>query len=1090
MKSLSIQIASTALLVFFSYLSFGQSDPELRRPISPEQPMWLIHIDTWNNPDPQKIIDLIPKDILPYVVMNISLSVSHDPETYRFRIAEDGYEIAKSWLRVCAENRVWAVVQHASGSYKHFPDGDLSIYEEFYEEFPNLIGFSYAEQSWGFGDQTPINGSWEDRMDHFADLLELSNQHGGYLIVSWTGNRWVQSINPIAMLKRHPGFRSAASRYTENYILCEKYTFKSYLSDMESLCLGTYLSGYAGQYGLRYDDSGWSDGEGNINENFTMATYGAPFLEHVTLTGQTVIDAPELIWRYCFQEVEEEATTDGYTARKWETFPQFDNVSVDLFRKVLDGTIRIPSRQEVIDRTKVVIVNSLDAGGSDDDLYSSPERLFEGLYRMDGDGNLRDNITFFKKTGRYPTIPTVYQLNDDPARSFQLKINKANYANRWSSISDKLAELNELFPEEYTGDLYAGRHENTWVTYNPYKSDQTASASIPFTYNTSERMELSFSRYTAGIIKEYPDHLSVYLSNYDIKLDPSLKTDIIKIYGSTAEPTVTYEDRGDHQGSIVSKNWANGVLTITIEHNGPIDLSISCSGSATNRLTDFTPANLITPFRPPVYFGAHQYEAETFEYKNIARIIKRGGTDGDIRNYTGQGYLEFGTGAATAVRDQITVLKDGTYKLETRYTVEGQDVNTVDLYVNGTKVGTPTFTATSSLSNWGIQTELIQLVKGTNTIAFMANGSGIQTLYLDNIVIENTDSSTDGVSTNQPPFAFAGTDQTARDEDGDGSETVLLESSGSVDADGIIESYLWSIGNTQIATGASPAVALPVGNHLITLTVIDDEGAIDTDEVNVAVFARDFEFSDIWLEPECGTVGQDWQVVESAAASNAFYVTVKPGTESLQAPPDDSEGLIVIPFSVKANDSYTLHARLNCPSFDDDSFWIKMDNGEFMLFNGLKNDGWEWIELTAYDLVEGDHRLTIGYREDGALLDKLYISNSSDKPIGSGGEATNCEIPSSTEELANGENLKPKLWQNQPNPFTVSTSVGYQLKESGYTELKIFNLLGQEIETLVDQYQLAGEYQVVWEVGGLPTGTYLYTLQQGESTVTKKMTVQ
>ncbi len=83
----------------------------LRRPVSPQQPMWLIHIDTWNYPDPQKIIELVPEDIRPYVVMNISLSISHDAETSRFRVAEYGYEIAKSWLRACAENHMWAMIQ-------------------------------------------------------------------------------------------------------------------------------------------------------------------------------------------------------------------------------------------------------------------------------------------------------------------------------------------------------------------------------------------------------------------------------------------------------------------------------------------------------------------------------------------------------------------------------------------------------------------------------------------------------------------------------------------------------------------------------------------------------------------------------------------------------------------------------------------------------------------------------------------------------------------------------------------------------------------------------------------------------------------
>ena len=108
-------ILQTIVLVFIPCATNAQLNTPLRRPVSPEQPMWLIHIDTWNYADPQKIIELVPKDIRPFVVMNIGLSISHDEETGRFQVAEYGYEIAKSWLRACAENRMWAMVQPSSG---------------------------------------------------------------------------------------------------------------------------------------------------------------------------------------------------------------------------------------------------------------------------------------------------------------------------------------------------------------------------------------------------------------------------------------------------------------------------------------------------------------------------------------------------------------------------------------------------------------------------------------------------------------------------------------------------------------------------------------------------------------------------------------------------------------------------------------------------------------------------------------------------------------------------------------------------------------------------------------------------------------
>jgi hypothetical protein len=66
---------------------------------------------------------------------------------------------------------------------------------------------------------------------------------------------------------------------------------------MESACLGTYLSGYCGNYGSRFDESGWSYYSPRANKPFPEASGIMPTLEHALLTGQTVIDGPELTWR-------------------------------------------------------------------------------------------------------------------------------------------------------------------------------------------------------------------------------------------------------------------------------------------------------------------------------------------------------------------------------------------------------------------------------------------------------------------------------------------------------------------------------------------------------------------------------------------------------------------------------------------------------------------------------------------------------------------------------------------------------------------------------------------------------------------------
>lgn len=152
-----------------------------------------------------------------------------------------------------------------------------------------------------------------------------------------------------------------------------------------------------------------------------------------------------------------------------------------------------------------------------------------------------------------------------------------------------------------------------------------------------------------------------------------------------------------------------------------------------------------------------------------------------------------------------------------------------------------------------------------------------------------------------------------------------------------------------------------------------------------------------WYEAEtndCATIGSDFITVEDAEASNGKYVTVKEGLNSTDAAPGE-EGLITIPFKVMNNGKFYIYFRLNCATYDDDSFWIKVDDGSFESYNGLFTDGaWQWVSMLNAELLTGSHTLTIGYREDGAKLDKVYITNSLlEVPTGLGEEESECSLP-------------------------------------------------------------------------------------------------
>jgi len=82
---------------------------------------------------------------------------------------------------------------------------------------------------------------------------------------------------------------------------------------------------------------------------------------------------------------------------------------------------------------------------------------------------------------------------------------------------------------------------------------------------------------------------------------------------------------------------------------------------------------------------------------------------------------------------------------------------------------------------------------------------------------------------------------------------------------------------------------------------------------------------------------------------------------------------------------------------------------------------------------------------------------------------------------------KYALYQNFPNPFNPSTVISYQMSVNSHVTLKVYDVLGREIVTLVDGKQGAGTHSVTFNAGNLPSGVYFYRLQAGSYSDTKKL---
>lgn len=149
------------------------------------------------------------------------------------------------------------------------------------------------------------------------------------------------------------------------------------------------------------------------------------------------------------------------------------------------------------------------------------------------------------------------------------------------------------------------------------------------------------------------------------------------------------------------------------------------------------------------------------------------------------------------------------------------------------------------------------------------------------------------------------------------------------------------------------------------------------------------DIESIYLEAELGKLGSKWERAEDEKTSHGEYVTIQSGLNSTNSAPTDDASTIHIPFKVTKDGRFYFFARVNCASADDDSFWIKIDDKEFVTANGLRTVGWDWVELLNEKLEAGDHSITIAYREDGAKLDKIGITTYIYGPEGMGEEAAN-----------------------------------------------------------------------------------------------------
>ncbi len=180
----------------------------------------------------------------------------------------------------------------------------------------------------------------------------------------------------------------------------------------------------------------------------------------------------------------------------------------------------------------------------------------------------------------------------------------------------------------------------------------------------------------------------------------------------------------------------------------------------------------------------------------------------------------------------------------------------------------------------------------------------------------------------------------------------------------------------------------------------------------------------------------------------------------------------------------------------NNSFYLQVDNGPKLTFGNNNNsyDKWHWegnglSNLYLGNLNMGSHTITIYGREavSSVMLDQIVIS--SDAYFTANDNNFNAATNKNITEIKDSD-LKPneyKLLQNYPNPFNPSTIIQFSVPNEGNVSLKIYNILGAEIATLINESKPAGTYNVTFNASDLSSGVYFYKLVTPNFFEIKKM---
>jgi len=438
--------------------------------------------------------------------------------------------------------------------------------------------------------------------------------------------------------------------------------------------------------------------------------------------------------------------------------------------------------------------------------------------------------------------------------------------------------------------------------------------------------------------------------------------------------------------------------------------------------------------------------------------------------------------------------------------------------------------------------------------------NGVMTTRIDDIKFR-------GSGGNQVPVADAGPNQTiASDSTGKGS--VTLDGSGSFDPDGSIVSYSWTEDDAELGVGATPTVMLAEGVHVITLTVTDDAGAANDDQVTITIDGGYFDDCD---------AAKDWKSANTLTVNTTDQKQGQGCLEATGSGTDDYKKVFSEPVSIASYRSLEFWyyvsdvSKLSSQNQVEIGSAGRPDQNEYNWSLSNLQNGWNYIQLDfdkagitgdapdakninwfrLYRFKSGNVISRIdgikfgGVNEspiadagpdqtlsdddgngsesvklngagssdpDGSIVSYSWTEDNSEIATGASptvnlptgahtitltvtdnGGATAEDQVTITIESTTGvddENQIPTkyaLRQNHPNPFNPTTTIRYSIPQRGHVQLKVYDILGKQVATLVNEDKPVGHHRVEFDASDLTSGVYYYRLRCNGFVETKKL---